>query len=55
MKKPNMIAIEIMAGKTKDNSYSKEGMEPHMATCPKCGHEFSMGEMPEEAEEEEED
>ena len=51
MKKPKMIAIEIMAGKSDDKGYDKEGMEPHMATCPKCGHEFMMGEDDYEEEE----
>jgi len=42
-KKPNMIAIEIMAGKPKKGEKSSK-VEPHMATCPNCGHEFMMGE-----------
>jgi uncharacterized Zn ribbon protein len=53
MSKPNTIAIEIMAGKQKN---SDEGMETseHMAVCPKCGHEFMMGEESEDEESEDE-
>ena len=40
MKKPGAIAIEIMAGKPKDED---DAVEAHIAVCPKCGHEFEMG------------
>ena len=52
-KEKKMIAIEIMAGKPEKKGYKSEEVEPHMATCPKCGFEFEMGGEEDEYEDEE--
>lgn len=41
---PKLIAIKIMADGKKADSYDDEKAGAHKAVCPKCGHEWMMGE-----------
>ncbi len=49
-KMTKMAAIKEMAKEEKSEKYTE--VEPHMAKCPKCGHEFMMGEDEEYEDEE---
>lgn len=46
-----LVAIKIMAGEKPKEAYD-EKTEAHMAKCPKCGHEWMMGEDSEDDSEE---